>query len=103
MHRGGSGHAGTGFRNRPHHNRGIEDAETRAAIRFGNADAKPAGIGKSFMEVGGITAFLVLLQPIGIIKTRAEFCHGITGTSAFASSSLHSAVLRVSKRRASSA
>src|SRR5258708_29687570 len=29
------------------------------------------------MEVGGIAAFLVLLQPIGIIKTRADFCNGV--------------------------
>ena len=68
------GHAGAGFRDRPHHDRGIEDAETRAAIGFGNADAEPAGIRQRLVEVGGIAAFLVLLQPIGIVEPRADFC-----------------------------
>ena len=67
------GHAGAGFRDRPHHDRGVGDAETGAAEFLGNADAEPAGIGQRAVEVGGITALLVLLQPIGVVKARTDF------------------------------
>src|SRR6266851_767712 len=77
MHRGGAGHAGAGFRNRPHHDRGIHDPQTGAAIGLGNADAEPAGIRQGLVEVGRETALLVLLQPIGIVETRADLCHGV--------------------------
>ena len=77
MHGGGAGHASAGFRDSPHHDRGLDDAQTRAAIAFGNADAEPAGICECLVEVGRETALLVLLQPIGIVEPRADFCHGL--------------------------
>jgi hypothetical protein len=77
MHGRRARHAGAGFRDRPHHDRGIGDAKPRAAILFGNADAEPAGIGQRPMEVGGIAPLLVLLQPIGIIEARADLADGI--------------------------
>ena len=61
----------------PHHDRGIGDAETRAAIFLGDADAEPAGIRQRLVEVGGKAALLVLLQPIGVIEARADLCHGV--------------------------
>ena len=73
MHGGRAGHAGARFRNRPHHDRGVGDAEPRAAILLGDADAEPAGIRQRAVEVGGIAALLVLLQPVGIVEARADF------------------------------
>src|SRR5258708_7513682 len=77
MHSRGTGHPGAGFRNRPYHDRGIEVAEARAAIGFGNADAKPAGIGERLVEVGREATLLVPLQPIGVVEPRADLCHGL--------------------------
>ena len=56
-----------------HHDRGIENAETGAAIFFGDTDAEPAGVRQRLVEVGRISAFLILLQPIGIVETRTDF------------------------------
>ena len=71
-------HAGARFCNRPHHDRGIQDAEPGAAIGFRNADAEPAGICQRLVEVGGVTALLVLFQPISVVETRADLADGIT-------------------------
>ena len=73
VHGGCAGHAGAGFRNGPHHDRGFGNAEAGAAIFLGNADAEPAGIGQRLVEVGRETALLVLLQPIGVVEPRADF------------------------------
>ena len=67
-----AGHAGAGLRDGPHHDRGFGDAEAGAAILLGNADAEPAGIGQRLVEIGGKAAFLVLLQPIGVVEARAD-------------------------------
>ena len=80
MHGGGAGHAGAGFRDRPHHDRGVGDAQARAAIFLGNADAEPAGIGQRAVEVGGIAALLVLLQPVGVVEARADLCRRRRGS-----------------------
>ena len=77
MHGGRARHAGAGFRDRAHHDRGIHDAETRAAIFLRDADAEPAGIRQRAMEIGGVSAFLVLLQPIGVVEARADFCNRV--------------------------
>ena len=58
--------------NRPHHDRGVGDPQARTAILLGDADAEPAGIGQRAVEVGGIAALLVLLQPIGVVETGAD-------------------------------
>src|SRR5262249_5317834 len=74
----GTGHAGTGLGNRPHHDRGFEDAETRAAILLGDADTEPTSVGERLVEVGGEAALPVLLQPIGVVEAGADFHNGIT-------------------------
>ena len=53
------------------------DAEPGAAIFLGDTDAEPAGIRQRPMEVGGEAAFLVLLQPIGIVEARADPCNRV--------------------------
>ena len=78
VHGGRAGHTGAGFRDRAHHDRGIGDAEPRAAIFFGNADTEPPGIGHRLVEIGRKAALFVLLQPIGIVETRADLADGIT-------------------------
>ncbi len=77
VHRRSAGHAGPGFGDRPHHDRSIGDAQTGTAIGLGNADAEPAGVGQRLVEVGGIPALLVLLQPVGVVEARADPCHGV--------------------------
>ena len=77
VHGGSAGHAGTRFCNRPHHDRGIRDAEAGAAKFFGDTDAEPAGVRQRLVKIGGIAAFLVFLQPIGIVEARADFCDRI--------------------------
>ncbi|MET4844366.1 hypothetical protein ABIF62_004861 [Bradyrhizobium japonicum] len=77
VHRRGTGHAGTGFRDGAHHDRGFGDAEPRAAIGFGHADAEPAGVRQRLVEVVREAAVMVLLQPIGVGKTFADLCDSV--------------------------
>ena len=67
------GHAGAGFGDRAHHDRGFGDAETGAAIGFRHADAEPAGIGQRLVEIVRKAALAILLQPVGIIEVAADF------------------------------
>src|SRR5579883_73706 len=70
-------HAGARFRDRLHHDAGFGDAEPRAAIFLGNADAEPAVLGDRLMKIEREAAFSVALQPIFIVEAAADSGDGL--------------------------
>ena len=52
---------------RLHHDRRVGHAQTRAAVLGRHRDAEPAAFGNGLIKVERETAFLVLLQPIGVV------------------------------------
>jgi hypothetical protein len=73
VHGGSPGKARAGSRDRFHHDRGLGDAETRAAIGLRNADAEPAIGGDGAAEIFGKFPVAVAFEPIIVGKARADF------------------------------
>ena len=72
VHRRGAAHGRAGFGDRLHHERGLGDAETGAAVLLRHGDAEPAGRGQGGMELVRKLAAAILLQPIGVVELGAE-------------------------------
>ncbi len=75
MHGGGARHRRTRFRDRLHHQGGLQNAEPSAAIGFRHGDAEPARLGHRAMEVVRERGRAVVLQPIGVVEPGAEAGH----------------------------
>ena len=65
-------HGRAGFRDRLHHEHGLGDAETGAAVLFRHRNAEPAGRGQGGVQLMRKRAGAILLQPIGIVELGAE-------------------------------
>jgi hypothetical protein len=67
-----AGQARPRFGNGLHHQSGLGDAKTGAAIRLRDADAEPSVIGKGAVEVLREAAVVVLGEPVVVAKARAD-------------------------------
>ena len=70
-------HPGARFGDRLHHDRGLGDAEARAAIGFRHADAEPAAGGQGAMQLVRKAAIAVALEPIVRAEAGADAGDGI--------------------------
>ena len=75
MHRGGAGHAGTGFCHGLHGQRRLHDAEPGPAIFLRQDGADPAAGGEGGNEVAGEFPIPIARQPIAIIEPLAKAQH----------------------------
>ena len=67
-----SAHGGPGFGNRLHHDRGVGDAETGAAVVLRHGNAEPAGRGQRRMQLMRELAAPVLVEPVAIVERGTE-------------------------------
>ena len=65
-------HAGAGFGDGPHHDRGLGDAETGTAILLGNTNAEPAFRGECRVEIVRKAALAISFEPVRIVEAAAD-------------------------------
>src|SRR5262249_26581834 len=74
---GSARHAGAGFGDCAHHDRRLDDAEPRTAVRFRNADAEPTFLCKRGVKIVRKSADAILLEPVGVIEAPANGEYGV--------------------------
>ena len=68
----GATHGRARFRHRLHHDRGLGDAEPRAAERLRHGDAEPSVLGDRGVELMREAALAIVLEPVSVVETRAK-------------------------------
>ncbi len=70
-----SAHGRAGFGDGLHHQYGLGDAETGAAVLLRHRNAEPTGRGQGGMKLVRKIAGAVLLKPVGVVELRAELAN----------------------------